>query len=131
TTSANLATFYGVRGRVVSTCSACVSGSQALGAGYEAIRFGREDLMLCGGAEELHYTHAGVFDVMYAASDRYNDRPDASPRPFDRARDGRVVGEGAGSFVLESLEHARARGARIYAELLGYGTNCDGTYVTN
>lgn len=127
---ANLAQYYGIRGRVVSTCAACVSGSQAVGAGFEAIRHGHADVMICGGAEELHWTHAGVFDVMYATSTRYNDRPAASPRPFDADRDGLVIGEGAGTLVLESFEHARARGAHIHAEVIGYGANCDGTHVT-
>ncbi len=86
--------------------------------------------MICGGAEELHFVHAGVFDVMYVTSTRYNDRPAESPRPFDADRDGLVVGEGAGTLVLESLAHARARGARIHAEVLGYGTSSDGTHVT-
>jgi 3-oxoacyl-[acyl-carrier-protein] synthase II len=131
TCAANLAQYYGVSGRVVSTCSACVSGSQAVGAGFEAIRGERAEVMICGGAEELHWTHAGVFDIMYATSTRYNDRPHASPRPFDRARDGLVVAEGAGTVILEDYEHARRRGARIHAELIGYGTNCDGTHVTN
>lgn len=128
---ANLAQHYGIRGRTVSTCAACVSGSMAIGAGLEAIRAGAADRMICGGAEELHWTHAGVFDVMYATSTRWNDRPDASPRPFDRARDGLVIGEGAGTVILEELEAAKARGARIHAEVLGYGANCDGTHVTN
>jgi 3-oxoacyl-[acyl-carrier-protein] synthase II len=131
TCAANLAQYYGVQGRVVSTCAACVSGSQAIGAGLEAIRAGHADLMICGGAEELHWTHAGVFDIMYATSTRYNERPSLTPRPFDAARDGLVVAEGAGTVVLEEYERARRRGAHIHAELLGYGTNCDGTHVTN
>ncbi len=131
TCAANLAQYYGVQGRVVSTCAACVSGSQAIGAGLEAIRAGKADVMVCGGAEELHWTHAGVFDVMYATSTRYNDRPSLTPRPFDAARDGLVVAEGAGTVVLEDYERARRRGATIHAELLGYGTNCDGTHVTH
>ncbi|MCC6876510.1 MAG: beta-ketoacyl-ACP synthase [Sandaracinaceae bacterium] len=130
TCAANLAQHYGIRGRVISTCAACVSGSQAVGAGLEAIRAGRADVMICGGAEELHWTHAGVFDLMLATSTGYNDRPHESPRPFDRDRDGLVIAEGAGTVVLERYEHARARGARIWAELAGYGTNCDGTHVT-
>jgi 3-oxoacyl-[acyl-carrier-protein] synthase II len=130
TCAANLAIYYGLTGRVVSTCSACVSGSQAIGAGYEAIRAGAQDVMICGGAEEMHFSHSAVFDIMFATS-RRNDEPDLTPRPFDKARDGLVVGEGAGTLVLENYEHARARGAQIYAELLGYGTNCDGTHVTN
>lgn len=131
TCAANLASYYGVHGRVISTCAACVSGSQAIGAGYEAIRAGASDVMVCGGAEELHWTHAGVFDVMMATSARFNERPSESPRPFDAARDGLVVAEGAATVVLETFERARARGADVHAELIGYGTCCDGTHVTN
>jgi 3-oxoacyl-[acyl-carrier-protein] synthase II len=131
TCAANLAQYYGVQGRVVSTCAACVSGSQAVGAGLEAIRADKADVMICGGAEELHWTHAGVFDIMYATSTRYNDRPSESPRPFDADRDGLVVSEGACTLILEEAEHASKRGARVYAELLGYGANCDGTHVTS
>jgi 3-oxoacyl-[acyl-carrier-protein] synthase II len=87
--------------------------------------------MICGGAEELHFTHAGVFDIMYATSTSYNDRPDSSPRPFDTNRDGLVIGEGAGTVILESYDRAKARGAKIYAEIAGYGTNCDGKHMTN
>jgi 3-oxoacyl-[acyl-carrier-protein] synthase II len=86
--------------------------------------------MLCGGAEEIHYMVAVVFDVMRAASSRYNAVPEETPRPFDEERDGLVVGEGAGCLVLEEREHARRRGARIYAEVLGYGTNTDGRQMT-
>jgi 3-oxoacyl-[acyl-carrier-protein] synthase II len=128
---ANLAQCFEIRGRIVPTVSACVSASQAIGSGYEAIRDGYQDVMLCGGAEEMHALHAGVFDIMFATSTRYNDRPEASPRPYDRDRDGLVVGEGAGTLVLEELEHAKRRGARVHAELCGYGTNCDGTHVTS
>ena len=131
TCAANLALYYGIRGRVVSTCSACVSASQAIGSGYETIRSGLMDVMVCGGAEEMHFTHAGIFAIMFATSRAYNERPDESPRPFDAKRDGLVVGEGAGTLVLESYERARARGAQIHAEILGYGTNCDGTHVTS
>jgi 3-oxoacyl-[acyl-carrier-protein] synthase II len=131
TTAANLAALYGIRGRVISTCAACVSASQAVGAGYEAIRAGRVPVMICGGAEELHWVPAGVFDILYAASRRYNDTPDASPRPFDAERDGLVVAEGSGTLVLEDLDHARARGVPIHAEVVGYGTTCDGTHVTS
>jgi len=131
TTAANLALFFGIRGRVVPTCAACVSSSLAIGTGYELVREGLVDVMICGGAEELHYMHAAVFDVLYATSTRFNDRPDASPRPFDRARDGLVVGEGAATVVLETRERARARDAHVYCEILGYGSNCDGTHVTS
>ncbi len=131
TCAANLAIYYGVTGRVISTCSACVSASQAIGTGAETIRAGRADIMICGGAEELHVSHAAVFDIMYATDSRHNDVPDRASRPFDKQRDGLVVGEGAGTLVLESYEHASARGATILAEVLGYGTNCDGTHVTS
>lgn len=131
TTAANLAEYLGIRGRVQPTCSACTSASQAIGQAYEYVRYGLQDVMVCGGSEELHITHAGVFDVMYAASRKFNDRPQLTPRPFDAERDGVVVGEGAATLVLEPLDRARARGAKIYAEVIGYGTNCDGIHLTN
>lgn len=131
TCAANLAQFYGIRGRIITTCAACVSASQAIGYGYEAIKHGVQEVMIAGGAEEMHVTHAGVFDIMYATSNKFNDTPELSPRPFDTRRDGLVVGEGAGTFVLESYARAKARGATIYGEILGYGTNCDGTHVTS
>jgi len=130
TVAANLAQFFEVRGRIVPTCSACTSGSQGIGFGYEAVQQGKQDIMITGGAEEFHPIDVAVFDVMYATSTR-NDAPRTTPRPFDRARDGLVVGEGAATLVLEELEHARARGAQIHAELIGYGTNCDGRHITN
>lgn len=131
TAAANLAIHFGIRGRVISTSAACVSGSQAIGYGFETIAGGVADVMLCGGAEELHYTHVAVFDMLEAASRAYNATPDEAPRPFDTRRDGLVVGEGAGTFVLEEYERARKLGKKIYAEITGYGTNCDGTHVTN
>ncbi|MFO0689804.1 MAG: beta-ketoacyl-ACP synthase [Myxococcota bacterium] len=130
TVAANLAQFFEVRGRIVTTCSACTSGSQGIGFGLEAIQQGKQDVMLTGGAEEFHPIDAAVFDVMYATSTR-NDAPTTSPRPFDRTRDGLVVGEGAATLVLEALDHAQARGAHIHAELVGWGTNCDGRHITN
>jgi 3-oxoacyl-[acyl-carrier-protein] synthase II len=130
TCAANLAVYFGIRGRVLSTCAACVSSSQAIGYGYEAVRNGIQETMICGGAEELDVVHVTVFDVMFATSTRYNERPSETPRPFDADRDGLVVGEGAGTLVLENYERARARGARIYAEVLGFGTNCDGYHMT-
>lgn len=137
TCASNLAVHFGVRGRILTTCAACVSGSQAIGLAYEAIRYGQQDLMIAGGAEELHVSHAGVFDIMFATSRRYNDRPGEAPRPFDSARDGLVVGEGAGTVILEELGHARERGAQVYGEILGFATNsgCEGvttpsTYAT-
>ena len=130
TCAANLAQFFGITGRIVPTCSACTAGSQGIGYGYEAIVGGRQIVMVAGGAEELHAVNAAVFDIMFATSTR-NHEPERTPRPFDRHRDGLVVGEGAGTLVLEELEHARARGARIYAEVAGFGTNGDGTHITN
>lgn len=130
TVAANLAQFFEVRGRIVTTCSACTSGSQGIGYGFEAIEAGKQDVMITGGAEEFHPIDVAVFDVLFATSTR-NDAPRTTPRPFDRARDGLVVGEGAATLVLEELGHARARGARIHAELVGYGTNCDGRHITN
>ena len=129
TSAANVGIFFGLRGRIIPTSSACASGSQGIGYAYEAIRFGRQVAMLGGGAEELCPSEAVAFDMLYAAS-RRNDTPRATPRPFDADRDGLVVGEGAGILVLEELEHARARGATIHAEVVGYGTNSDGTHVT-
>jgi 3-oxoacyl-[acyl-carrier-protein] synthase II len=130
TCAANLALFFGVTGRVIPTCSACTSGSQGIGYAYEAIRFGRQSVMIAGGAEELHVIDAVVFDILYATSTR-NEDPTRTPRPFDVDRDGLVVGEGATTVILEDLEHARARGARIHAEVVGFGTNGDGRHITN
>jgi 3-oxoacyl-[acyl-carrier-protein] synthase II len=131
TTAANLATHFGVRGRVLCTSAACVSATQAIGQGFETIASGLADVMVCGGAEELHFTHAAVFDMLHAASKAFNTTPELTPRPFDQRRDGLVVGEGAGTLVLEEYERAKRLGKRIYAEILGFGTNCDGTHVTN
>ena len=130
TCAANLAQYFAIRGRIVTTCSACVSASQAIGAGFEAVRAGTQEVMICGGAEEMDVVHAAIFDVMFAASSRYNDRPSESPRPFDLDRDGLVVGEGAGTLVLERYDRAKARGAKIYGEIIGYATNCDGLHMT-
>lgn len=130
TCAANIAQFFGIRGRIIPTCSACTSGSQGIGYGYEAIRFGRQEVMVTGGAEEFHQIDAAVFDILYATSTR-NDDPGSTPRPFDAKRDGLVVGEGAGALVLEELDHARDRDAPIVAEVIGYGTNCDGAHITN
>lgn len=125
----NIGVFFKVRGRIIPTSSACTSGSQGVGYAYEAIRFGRQTAMIAGGAEELNAATAAVFDTLYATSVR-NDAPESSPRPFDRDRDGLVVGEGATTLILEEYEHARRRGARIYAEIVGYGTNADGAHIT-
>lgn len=129
TTAVNVALNFGLKGRVIPTSSACTSGSQGIGYAYEAIRFGRQKMMLAGGAEELSVASAAVFDTLFAASCR-NDAPETSPRPFDRQRDGLVVGEGAATLVLEDYEEAVARGARIYAEIVGFATNSDGSHIT-
>ncbi len=131
TTAANLALFYGVRGRIIPTSAAGVSSSLAVGYGYEAVAAGHADVMICGGAEELHVVPVGVFDILRATSTRYNDDPASSPRPFDARRDGLVVGEGAATVILEAEEHARARGAQVFGEVIGFGTNCDGTHLTS
>ncbi|MGB1013522.1 MAG: beta-ketoacyl synthase N-terminal-like domain-containing protein, partial [Nannocystaceae bacterium] len=130
TCAANLAQFFGLRGRVIPTSSACTSGSQAIGYGYEAIADGRQEIMICGGAEELHAVTATIFDLFGATSNGFNTRPEASPRPFDRDRDGLVIGEGAASLVLERRDQALARGAQILGEVIGFGTNCDGSHIT-
>jgi 3-oxoacyl-[acyl-carrier-protein] synthase II len=129
TAPVNIGVFFGATGRVITTSSACTSGSQGIGYAYEAIRHGSQVAMIAGGAEELCATEAAVFDTLFATSTR-NDAPETSPRPFDSARDGLVIGEGAGCLILEEREHALARGATIYAELVGFGTNSDGCHVT-
>jgi 3-oxoacyl-[acyl-carrier-protein] synthase II len=101
----------------------------AIGQAYEAIKYGKQTVMIAGGAEELSAAGSAVFDVLLATSVQ-NDRPETTPRPFDAKRDGLVVGEGAGCLILEEYEHAQARGATIYAEIVGYGSNTDGQHVT-
>ncbi|PWC20018.1 beta-ketoacyl-ACP synthase [Brenneria roseae subsp. roseae] len=129
TTAVNAGLFFGLRGRVIPTSSACTSGSQAIGYAWEAIRHGYQTVMVAGGAEELCPSEAAVFDTLFATSQR-NDAPETTPSPFDANRDGLVIGEGAGTLVLEELEHALARGATIYAELVGFYTNCDAAHIT-
>jgi len=130
TVAANLAQMFGIKGRNLPTCSACTSSSQGIGAGYESVKYGMSDIMICGGSEEHHYLSAGVFDVMSAASTKHADQPHLSSKPFDESRDGLVVSEGSGAIVLEELEHALARGAKIYGEVIGYATSCDGSHIT-
>jgi 3-oxoacyl-[acyl-carrier-protein] synthase II len=130
TTCANIGVFFGLKGRVIPACSACTSGSQSIGYAYEAIKYSRISMMVAGGSEELCASEAAVFDTLYAASLR-NDAPTTTPRPFDRDRDGLVIGEGAGTLVLEEYEHAKARGAKIYAEIVGYASNSDGHHLTH
>jgi 3-oxoacyl-[acyl-carrier-protein] synthase II len=129
TTAVNVGLYFGLKGRVIPTSSACTSGSQGIGYAYEAVRWGKQPLMIAGGAEELSAPAAAVFDTLFATSTK-NETPQATPRPFDKARDGLVVGEGAASLVLEDLEHARARGARPLVEIVGFATNSDGAHIT-
>ncbi len=130
TCAANLSQFFKIKGRIIPTCSACTSGSQGIGYAYEAIKNGYQRVMVGGGAEELHLAATVVFDVMFATSTQ-NQKPTSTPRPFDKHRDGLVIGEGAGTLIVEDLVHARTRGATIYAELVGFGTNSDGAHIVN
>ncbi len=129
TAAVNVGLFFGLRGRVIPTCSACTSGSQAIGYAYEAIKYGQQTAMVAGGGEELCPTESAVFDTLFATSLK-NDDPKSAPSPYDKDRDGLVIGEGAGTLVLEEYEHAVARGATIYAELVGFASNCDASHVT-
>ena len=129
TSPVNVGVFFGLKGRVITTSSACTSGSQGIGYAYEAIKYGKQTLMVAGGGVELCPSEAAVFDTLYATSTK-NSTPTLTPSPFDKDRDGLVIGEGAGTLILEELEHAQARGARIYAELVGFGTNSDGGHIT-
>ncbi len=129
TAPVNIGVFFGLKGRVITTSSACTSGSQGIGYAYEAIHHGLQDIMLAGGGEELCPTQAAVFDTLYATSTR-NDSPESTPRPFDRDRDGLVIGEGACTLILERRDHALARGVKIYAEIVGFDSNSDGEHVT-
>ncbi len=129
TTAVNTAIFFGIRGRVIPTSSACTSGSQAIGYAWEAIRNGYVDVMVAGGAEQFCPSEVAAFDTLFATSVK-NDTPEVTPAPFDVNRDGLVIGEGGGALILEELEHAKARGATIYAELVGFATNCDATHIT-
>ncbi len=129
TAPVNIALFFGIKGRVITTSSACTSGSQGIGYAYESIKFGKQIMMIAGGAEGLCPTQSAVFDTLFATSTK-NDTPNLTPRPFDRERDGLVIGEGAGTLILEELEHAIARGAKIHAEIVGFGCNSDGNHIT-
>ncbi len=129
TAAVNLSVHFGTTGRILPTGTACTSGSLAIGEAYEAIAFGRQDVMIAGGAEEFSVTQVAVFDTLFATS-RQNDAPQATPRAFDRNRDGLVIGDGAGTLILEERDRAIARGAKIYAEVVGFGTNTDGRHVT-
>jgi 3-oxoacyl-[acyl-carrier-protein] synthase II len=117
---------FGITGRVIASSTACTTSSQSIGLGYEMVKYGMQDAMLCGGADEYDTTTVAVFDNLLACSVDYNDTPQATPRPFDQHRDGLVVGEGAGIVLLEELESAQARGAEILGEVIGFASNNNG-----
>ena len=126
TTAVNITKMFGITGRVISSSTACTTSSQSIGFGYESVKYGMQDAMLCGGADEYDTTTVAVFDNLLACSTEFNDRPHLTPRPFDVDRDGLVVGEGAGAVVLEEYESARRRGADILAEVVGFACNNNG-----
>lgn len=126
TISANMSTAFHMRGLSYSISSACSTSAHCIGNGAELIQWGKQDIVLAGGAEELHWTLTVLFDAMGALSSRYNDTPEKASRPFDIDRDGFVIAGGSGVVVLEELEHAKARGAKIYGEIIGYGATSDG-----
>ena len=126
TVSACIATFFKIRGINYSISSACSTSAHCITAGADAIRSGNQDIVFAGGGEELHWTLSVLFDAMGAMSSRYNDTPELASRPYDADRDGFVIAGGGGMVVLEDMDHAVARGAKIYAELVGYGANSDG-----
>jgi len=126
TVSACLTTPFKIKGLNYSITSACATSAHCIGAGAEQIQFGKQDIVFAGGGEEEHWTLACLFDAMGALSSKYNDAPDTASRPYDATRDGFVIAAGGGMVVLEELEHARARGAKIYAEVVGYGATSDG-----
>ena len=130
TTAVNLSLYFKTHGRLITSSTACTSGSMGIGYAYEAIQNGYQTVMIAGGAEEIHQTQIGIFDTLYATTIK-NDTPHLTPSPFDKDRDGLVVGEGAGTLILEEYEHAKQRGAKIYAEIAGFATNTDGTHITN
>ena len=126
TNSATLATPFGIKGVNYSISSACATSSHCIGNAYELIQFGKQDTMFAGGGEELNWALSVLFDAMGAMSSKYNDNPSTSSRAYDKDRDGFVIAGGAGVLVLEEMEKAKARGAKIYAEIVGYGATSDG-----
>jgi 3-oxoacyl-[acyl-carrier-protein] synthase-1 len=126
TVSANISTAFHMRGLSYSISSACSTSAHCIGNGAELIQWGKQDVVFAGGAEELHWTLTVLFDAMGALSSKFNDSPEKASRPFDVDRDGFVIAGGAGVVVLEELEHAKARGAKIYGEVVGYGATSDG-----
>ena len=126
TTAVNITRMYEITGRAVASSTACTTSSQAIGFAYEMVKFGMQDAMLCGGADEYDTTTVAVFDNLLACSVDYNDTPEATPRPFDQRRDGLVVGEGGAAIMLEEYEHAKRRGATILGEVVGFACNNNG-----
>lgn len=126
TTSACLATPFGIKGVNYTISSACATSAHCIGNGMELIQLGKQDVVFAGGGEELHWVQSAMFDAMGALSSKYNDTPASASRPYDEFRDGFVISGGGGVLVLEELEHAKARGAKIYGELVGYGATSDG-----
>lgn len=126
TTSACLATPFKIKGVNYTISSACATSAHCIGNGMELIQMGKQDIVFAGGAEDVHWSLTMLFDAMGALSSKYNDTPETASRPYDVTRDGFVISGGGGMFVLEELEHAKARGAKIYAELVGYGATSDG-----
>ncbi|GEK73968.1 MULTISPECIES: beta-ketoacyl-ACP synthase I [Halomonas] len=126
TVSACLATPFKIKGVNYSISSACATSAHCIGSAMEQIQLGKQDVVFAGGGEEEHWTLSCLFDAMGALSTHYNETPDKASRPYDQARDGFVIAGGGGMLVLEELEHAKARGAKIYAELVGYGATSDG-----
>lgn len=129
--AANVAQALGVTGRILAPSAACATGCQAVGYAYEMIASGKQDYMLCGGADEIHPLTTATFDLINAASTHYNDRPESTPRPFDKARDGVVCSEGAACLLLESLDAALRRNAPICAEVFGFATVSDTSNIAN
>jgi 3-oxoacyl-[acyl-carrier-protein] synthase II len=126
TTAVNITRMFGITGRVIASCTACTTAAQSIGYGYEAVKFGMQDAMLCGAADEYDLTTVAVFDNLLACSTAYNDTPHLTPRPFDVKRDGMVIGEGAAAVMLEEYEHAKKRGAEILAEVIGFSCTNNG-----
>ena len=129
TAPVNISMYFKTTGRLITTSTACTSGSLGVGSAYEAIQNGYADVMIAGGSDELHPTQIAIFDTLYATSQK-NSHPELTPSPFDAERDGLVIGEGAGTIILEEYEHAKKRGADIIAEVIGFGTNTDGNHIT-
>ena len=126
TTAVNITKMFGITGRVISSSTACTTSSQSIGFGYEMVKYGMQEAMLCGGADEYDTTTVAVFDNLLACSTEFNDTPHLTPRPFDQKRDGLVVGEGAGAVLLEEYESAKKRGATILAEIIGFSCTNNG-----